>query len=90
MMITGVIAGLIVPVVVMLMFYLWKSGGMTIAGFLERLISSGTLTNAISVSVFANVFIFLLFNRLDMLRASRGILGITIAWAILVFILKFS
>ncbi|MFO7574861.1 MAG: hypothetical protein R6W67_06855 [Bacteroidales bacterium] len=89
-MITGVAAGIIVPVLVMTVFYLWKSGGMTVAEFLSRLVDTDVLTNTISVSVFANVFIFLLFNRLDMLRASRGILGITIVWAIMVFVLKFS
>jgi hypothetical protein len=89
-MITGIVAGLIVPLVVMLFFYLWKSGGMSPASFVNRLVSSGTLTNAISFSVFANLFIFLLFNRFDMLKASKGILGITIVWAVLVFILKFS
>ena len=41
-----------------------------------------------SVSVFSNIIIFLLFNRLDMLRASRGVLGITIVWAFAVFAIK--
>lgn len=89
-LITGVLAGFIVPVLMMTVFFLWKSGGMTVAQFFSRLAYNDVLTNTVSVSVFANVFIFLLFNRLDMLRASRGILGITILWAILVFVLKFS
>lgn len=88
--ITGVVAGIVVPMLVMTIFYLWKSGGMTVAEFFSRLVYTDVLTNSISVSVFANVFIFLLFNRLDMLRASRGILGVTILWAIVVFVLKFS
>ena len=34
-------------------------------------------------------FLFsLLFNRLDMLQASKGVLGITIAWAFVVFGIK--
>lgn len=31
---------------------------------------------------------FLLFNHFEMLRSSRGVLGITIAWAALVFGIK--
>jgi hypothetical protein len=89
-MVTGVVAGMAVPLLVMLIFYLWKSGGMTMADFFRRLVYTDVLTNTISVAVFANVFVFLLFNRLDMLKASRGILGITIIWAIVVFVLKFS
>jgi len=46
------------------------------------------VTEVMSISVFANIVIFLLFNRFDMLRASKGVLGITIAWAFLVFGIK--
>ncbi|MDX9930121.1 MAG: hypothetical protein RBS37_09760 [Bacteroidales bacterium] len=88
--ITGVVAGIIVPSTVMFLFYLWKSGSMTVSEFFGKLVESGVLTNTVSVAVFVNVFVFLLFNRLDMLKASRGILGVTIIWAILVFIIKFS
>lgn len=87
---TGVLIGIIVPLIVMLLFFLWKSGTYSLVEFFDRLISAGVLTNVVSVSVFANVFFFLLFNRFDMLKASRGILGITIIWAIIVFIVKLS
>ncbi len=89
-MVTGIVAGIVVPVLVMTLFYLWRAGGMTVGEFFSRLVYTDVLTNTISVSVFANVFVFLLFNRLDMLRASRGILGVTILWAIVVIVLKFS
>lgn len=88
--ITGVAAGVLIPVLVLVVFYFWKSEGMGVEKFIETLVMAGALTNAISVSVFANIFAFLLFNRLDILKASRGILGTTIVWAILVFIIKFS
>ena len=88
--ITGVVAGLLVPLLVMTFFYLWKSGSLSPGEFVARMKLTGTVTSTISVSVFANLFVFLLFNRLDMLKASKGILGITIGWALLVFIIKFS
>jgi hypothetical protein len=89
-MVVGVVAGLLIPIIMMILFYLWKSGGMSVADFLQRLISAGALTNALSVSVFVNAFVFMLFNWCDMLKASKGILGITILWAIAVFIIKFT
>jgi hypothetical protein len=46
---------------------------------------AGNISEIMSVSVFTNVVIYLLFNRLDMLRACRGVLGITLAWAFVVF-----
>lgn len=88
--ITGAVTGFIVPVIAMLLFSLWKSGSMTIAEFYGQLLRVGAFTNALSVSVFLNVFFFLLFNRFDMLRASKGVLGLTILWAVAVFILKLS
>jgi len=87
---TGIIAGVVVPVIVMLIFCLWQADRYTVKEFISRLISYGVLTNVISVSVFANVFFFLLFNRFDMLKASKGILGVTIIWAIVVFIIKLT
>jgi hypothetical protein len=81
---------LLIPVFIMSLFFIWKSGGMSVAAFVERLIMTGALTSSISVSVFANVFAFLLFNRLDMLKASKGILGMTIIWAVVVFIIKLA
>jgi len=39
--------------------------------------------------VFPNIFLFLLFIRFDMLKSARGVLGITIFWAVLVFAVKF-
>lgn len=88
--ITGVITGVVVPVLALVVTYLAGSDGTSFFSFLRKLALHRVLTNAVSVAVFINVFVFLLFNRLDMLRASRGILGITIIWAILVFILKFA
>ena len=56
---------------------------------LTRIIFADILTHIISLCVFPNIFLFLIFNRLDMLRATKGVLGITIFWAILVFAVKF-
>jgi hypothetical protein len=48
------------------------------------------VTHVISLCVFPNVAIFLLFNYLDMLKAVKGVLGVTIFWAALVFIIYFA
>jgi hypothetical protein len=31
----------------------------------------------------------MIFNQLDMLKATRGVLAVTIAWAVIVFGIKF-
>lgn len=87
--ITGILTGFLLPVIVSLIFYIFSSGSGTIPEYFERIVKADILTHIISLCVFPNLFMFLVFNRLDMLLASRGVLGITIFWAVLVFAIKF-
>ena len=88
-LITGVISGLILPLVIGILIYLFSSHGMSPAVYLSRLLRADIITHSISLCVFPNIIIFLIFNRLDMLKAVRGTLAITIVWAVIVFIIKF-
>ena len=85
----GAAAGFIAPVIIGLLVYLFSTGDRTIGEYFRRIIFADILTHVISLCVFPNIFLFLIFNRLDMLRATRGVLGITILWAVLVFAVKF-
>lgn len=84
---TGFLSGLLLPFVVGFFIFLF-SGTHSMSSFLERLADSDIITHTISLCVFPDVAIFLLFNRFDMLKASRGVLTVTILWAILVFGIK--
>jgi len=85
---TGLISGLLLPVITGLVIYAFTAHGRTIAVYLERIVDANIITHAITLCVFLNVAIFLLFNRYDMLRAARGVLAMTIIWAATVFIIK--
>ncbi len=85
---TGVISGILMPVTAFFVFFLLTRHSLTLDLFIRRMIEADRVTEVMSVSVFTNIVIFLLFNRFDMLRASKGVLGITIAWAFLVFGIK--
>ena len=87
-LLTGIISGLIIPVIIMLIIFLFAKGNSGLSGWLDRIVQADILTHIVSLSVFPNVVIFLLFNHYDMLRAARGVLGITIVWAIIVFGIK--
>jgi len=87
-MLTGIISGILMPVIAFFVFFLLTRNGLTLDLFIRRMIEVDKVTEVMSISVFANIVIFLLFNRFDMLRASKGVLGITIAWAFLVFGIK--
>ena len=85
---TGVISGIILPLIAFTVFFLLTRHGLSFHDYLGRIAETGKVTEVMSVSVFSNIIIFLIFNRFDMLRASKGVLGITIAWAFTVFGIK--
>jgi hypothetical protein len=85
---TGLILGLIFPFILGLIIFIFSSGHYTIQSYLARILESDIITQSITLCVFPNIFIFLIFNRFDMLRASRGVLAMTIIWAVIVFGIK--
>ena len=86
---TGLISGLLFPFIIGIIIYFFSSNHMSLNSYLIRISDSHIITHSISLCVFPNLIIFLLFNRFDMLRASHGVLAITIVWAVLVFCVKF-
>jgi hypothetical protein len=86
--ITGVLSGIVMPVIAFMVFFLFTRNGLSMGQYLERVADTGKTTEVMSVAVFSNILIFLLFNRFDMLRASKGVLGITFIWAFIVFGIK--
>jgi hypothetical protein len=87
--VTGLLSGLLFPLLVGLIIFLFSSGGMTLSGYLARIAETKIITHSITLCVFPNIIIFLIFNRFDMLRAARGMLAVTIVWAVIVFAVKF-
>jgi hypothetical protein len=87
--ITGLVAGFVFPFVVGLITFIFTHKNNSLSVYLSEVVDSHIVTHAITLCVFPNILIFLLFNRYDMLDASKGILAITIAWALVVFGVKF-
>ncbi len=87
--ITGIVSGLVFPAIVGLIIFLFSPGHLSIASYLTRIAETNIITHSITLCVFPNIFVFLIFNRFDMLRAARGVLAITIFWAVIVFGIKF-
>jgi hypothetical protein len=85
----GLISGLILPLITGIIIFAFTAHGRTLTAYLDRILDGNIVTHAITLCVFPNVAIFLLFNRFDMLKATRGVLAMTIVWAISVFIIKF-
>jgi hypothetical protein len=86
---TGLISGLLFPFIIGLTIFIFSSGHNSLHSYLARIVESNIITQSITLCVFPNIFVFLIFNRFDMLRASRGVLAMTIVWAVIVFGVKF-
>jgi len=86
---TGLISGIFLPFVIGFIVFLVSSGDTSLVTYLSRLKESNIVTHSITLCVFPNIFVFLVFNRFDMLRAARGMLAVTIIWALIVFAVKF-
>ena len=84
----GAVSGFLLPILIGLAVFLFSTANQSLTEYIQRIINADILTHAISLCVFPNIVIFLIFNRLDMLKAARGVLGITFFWAILVFVVK--
>ena len=87
--ITGIISGLVFPFIVGMIVFSFSSGHQSIHSYLVRIADSNIITHSIKLCVFPNIIIFLIFNQLDMLKATRGVLAMTIVWAVIVFGVKF-
>jgi len=86
--IIGLLSGFILPLIIGLLIFAFTSHGRSMGEYLVRIGEANIVTHAITLCVFPNIAIFLVFNRLDMLMSLRGVLAATIIWAIAVFIVK--
>jgi hypothetical protein len=86
--ITGFAGGLLLPFLTGLIIFLFTSHGSQLSTYLFRIKYTGIVTHAITLCVFSNILIFLIFNRFDMLKAARGTLAMTLIWALIVFGVK--
>jgi hypothetical protein len=85
----GLLIGFSLPVIIFLLYFLFRIHSTDFSGYLRFLIESKKLLHVMSLSVFPNLLPFLLFVNSSRFRAGRGVLGATIALAVLIFILKF-
>ena len=88
-LIIGIISGLVFPFVIGTAIFVFTSGNQSLHAYMVRIIDSHIITHSITLCVFPNILIFLLFNQFDMLKATRGVLAVTIVWAVIVFGVKF-
>jgi len=86
---TGIVMGFLLPLIVAIFVFLFSKGNPGLFSWLSKIGQAGIESHIITLCVFPNILLFLLFNHFDMLNASRGVLGVTIFWAVIVFAVYF-
>lgn len=87
---TGFLSGLILPVVSLIIFYLFRYRDITLTEFLEYTYFRGVLSSLLSLNILPNLVLFYLFIRKNYLFSARGVLLATFVFAGLVLIIKIT
>lgn len=86
----GLIAGLILPIVSLIIFYMVRHSDLSPGEFVSTMMRLNILTQVISLHVIPNLLLFFIFIWKNFLYSARGVLTATFIFAGLVFLLKFA
>lgn len=84
----GLIAGMLVPLLALVIFYLISSPDNAFTEFVEFFVSRKKLSSLISISVVPDLFVFFIFIWLDYLYSARGVLAAVFLFALIVVLTK--
>ncbi len=84
----GLIAGFILPMIVFAITYFVRESELSFSEYVSGLWRIRALLKIGSLCVFANLAVFWGFLKLKYERAARGVLGITLLYALVVLISK--
>jgi hypothetical protein len=88
-LITGLIPGLIVPILAIFLFYIAKFNDLTFEAYFNYIKSPGILSPILSLGIVFNLVVFYLFINRNYNRAARGVILATILYGIPIIIAKF-
>jgi hypothetical protein len=85
----GLFFGLLAPIIVFLLFYLFKYSHITFSRFIDVLMAGDVFVQILSMCVIVNLLIFFLFIWTHRYYAARGVIMATFIYTIGVVIIKF-
>ena len=85
----GLAAGLIVPLITILVFYLVRFNHLSLVEFFSTMISRNILSSLLSLCVIPNLLVFFIFIWTNMLYLARGVLMATFVFAAVILIVKY-
>ena len=86
----GLIIGLLMPLIGVFIFYVWKFSSVSFPEFWNYLTSNKNLVNSLSViCLFLNVVVFTLYINTKRDQTAKGIFAITVLFGIAALVFKF-
>ncbi len=85
---TGLVAGLVLPLLTFLVFYLIRYSDITFHEFIRYVWFRSILAPLLSLNILPNLVIFYLFIRKNYLFSARGVLFATFSYAGVILIVK--
>ena len=85
---TGIISGIILPVIVYFILYYAKVQDVRFTLFSNRLVIGNIIPVLISHCILPNLLLFFVFNGVNWMQASKGVLGTTVVLTVLIFLIK--
>mgnify|MGYP001052757004 CR=1 FL=1 len=85
----GILAGIVLPLVVMGIFYLSSYSYITVPQFLRQMVFASIILKLLSLCAVVNLGAFFLFYRVEHDKAARGVIFATLVLAIVVVVEKF-
>jgi hypothetical protein len=85
----GLIAGLLVPLLALVIFYFISSSDTAFPEYIRFIVSRKKLSSLISLSVVPDLLVFFIFIWLNYLYSARGVLAAVFLLALIVVLTKF-
>ena len=85
---TGIISGLVLPVIVYFILYYSKVQDVRFTIFTHHLVIANIIPVIISHCILPDLLLFFAFNGLNWMQASKGVLGTTVVLTIAIFAIK--
>jgi hypothetical protein len=87
-LVTGIISGLVLPVIVYFILYYTKIQDVRFTLFSHHLVIANIIPVIISHCILPNLLLFFAFNGLNWMQTSKGVLGTTVVLTIAIFAIK--
>ena len=87
--IVGFVPGIIIPVVTLLGFYIFKSHVDNLFEYIKMILAMDLLSNVLSLCALPNLIIFFLFLSKNYYYGARGVIFATFLWVLLVVLTRY-